>query len=71
MENIKLGGSFFCPRCQCTHSSAMTCAEVQVMRQREVEFWANLKETTEEEKDIMIEDLNHILNKIKDYRNDK
>ena len=21
MENIKLGGSFFCPKCQCTHSS--------------------------------------------------
>ena len=57
MENIKLGGPFFCPRCQCTHSSAITCDEIQTMRQRGEEFWANLRETTEEEKAILIRPL--------------
>ena len=57
MENIKFGGSFFCPRCQCTHSSATPCSEVQAMQQRDAEFLANLRETTEEEKDMQTQPL--------------
>lgn len=41
-EIIKLGGSFFCPKCQCYHSSAMTCEDVQTMKKHNEEFFKKL-----------------------------
>ena len=57
MENIKLGGYFFCPRCQCTHSSAITCTEVQRRQKDMYDFFNSLRETTEEEKAMLTQPL--------------